>query len=218
LSVPERRGSLQGGKERCLSLLAGGGLGTLAIVGSAITQEEGLLADVTDPLSIAFVKLLMAAALFALVGLPGFYARQAGRAGILGLAGFVMTFFGLMFADVVSTAEYAFVLPQAAATEEGRALISAGWPDSLPVMMSLPVTLIGVLLFGIGIVRANVLPRWVGWIFVSIIPVGIPLGFLHLGPLPIFLGFAAGGYILVRGLANPARSTGPGWQDTANQT
>ena len=200
-----------------VALLSGGGLGTLAIVGSAMVQEESVLADVTDPLSIAFVKLLMVAAMLALIGLPGFYARQAGRAGILGLIGFVMTFFGLMFADVVSTAEYAFVMPEVAATQEGQALITAGWPGSLPVMASLPVTLSGVLLFGIGIVRANVLPRWIGWVFISIIPIGIPLGFVHLGPLPIFLGFAAGGYALVRSLASTARTTEPELRNTANQ-
>lgn len=200
-----------------LALLLGGGLGTLAIVGSAMVQEESVLADVTDPLSIAFVKLLMVAALLALIGLPGFYARQAGRAGILGLIGFVMTFFGLMFADVVSTAEYAFVMPEAAATQEGRALITAGWPDSVPVMAALPTVLIGALLFGISIVRAKVLPRWVGWVFISIIPIGIPLGFIHLGPLPIFLGFAAGGYALVRSLTSIARTTEPELRNTANQ-
>lgn len=201
-----------------LSLLSGGVLGTLAIIGSARVQEESVLADVTDPLSIAFVKLLMIAALLALIGLPGLYARQAERAGVLGLIGFVMTFFGLMFADVVSTAEYAFVMPEAAATQEGRTLLTAGWPDSVPVLAALPTVLIGALLFGISIVRANVLPRWVGWVFISIIPIGIPLGFVHLGPLPIFLGFAAGGYALVRGGVGAARSVEPGLRNATNQT
>jgi hypothetical protein len=201
-----------------LSLLMGGALGTLAIVGSAMVQEEAMLADVTDPLSIAFVKLLMVASVLALVGFPGLYVRQAPRAGVLGLVGFVMTFVGLMFADVVSTAEYAFVMPEAAATPEGRALISAGWFDSLPVMAALPTVLLGALLFGIGTVRAKVLPPWVGWIFVSIIPIGIPLGFVHLGPLPIFLGFAAGGYALVRGGVGAARTAEPGLQNAMNRT
>ena|SRR5258708_1842592 len=44
------------------------------------------------------------------IGLPGMYLRQAGRAGVLGLVGFILVFFGSLLQGAFSTLQ-ATVLP-----------------------------------------------------------------------------------------------------------
>ncbi|MDP9477293.1 MAG: hypothetical protein M3R38_16700 [Actinomycetota bacterium] len=185
-----------------LALLLGAILAIVAIVGHNAVRQASEFADITNSPSVTFVRLLMVGALLVIIGLPGLYARQAERAGVLGLLGFVMTFVGLLFADVVMTANYGFIMPKIAATSEGRALIESGLPDPGFMMLVFPMILIGLLLLGIGIVRAKVLPRWMGLLFVAgvlFIPVAsaVPL-IAHLFSAPIFLAFASCGYALVR--------------------
>jgi uncharacterized membrane protein len=181
-------------------------LAIVALVGHNAVRQASEIADLTNPPSVMFVRLLMVGALLVIVGMPGLYARQAERAGVLGLIGFVLTFVGLLFADVVMTANFGFIMPKVAATTEGRALVEAGIPDPGFMMLVFPMVLIGLLLLGVSIVRAKVLPRWIGLLFIagvlfipvaSAVPVIAHL-FSHLFSVPIFLAFASCGYALVR--------------------
>ncbi len=199
-----------------LALLLGAILAIVAVVGHNAVRQASELADLTNPPSVMFVRLLMVGALLVIVGLPGLYARQAERAGVLGLIGFVMTFVGLLFADVVMTANFAFIMPKIAATSEGRALIESGLPDPGFMMLIFPMILIGLLLLGISIMRAKVLPRWIGLLFIAgvlFIPVASAVPVIsHLFSVPIFLAFASCGYTLTRDTAPVARRHEPAQQ------
>jgi uncharacterized membrane protein len=196
-----------------LALLLGAILAIVAVVGHNAVRQASELAELTNPSSVMFVRLLMAGALLVIIGMPGLYARQAERAGVLGLIGFVLTFVGLLFADVVMTANWGFIMPKVAATPEGRALIEAGLPAPGFMMLVFPMVLVGLLLLGISIVRAKVLPRWIGWLFIAgvlFIPVTFAVPAIsHLFSVPIFLAFAACGYALVRGQGKAARYAEP---------
>ncbi len=101
----------------------------VAIVGDAALGDLSDLEAATNSLSGTFVGLLMGAGLLVILGLPGLYARQAERAGVLGLISFVTTFVGLLFSDVIATEKYAFLFPKLAASPEGRALLNPSLPN-----------------------------------------------------------------------------------------
>ncbi|HEY1513144.1 MAG TPA: hypothetical protein VGF66_05265 [Gaiellaceae bacterium] len=109
---------------------------------------------------------------FGLLGLAGLYARQAVRAGWLGLAGYVLLSLWLVVIMGFSFVE-AFILPHVATASPG--LIQA-WMGTfngpagtfnlgaLPTIWTLsgPVYILGGVLFGIATFRARILPRWAG--------------------------------------------------------
>ena len=109
---------------------------------------------------------------FAVLGMAGLYARQAAKAGRLGLAGFIMLSLWFVLIMGFSFVE-AFILPKLAAAEPG---FVKGWmgmlvgPASkfnlgvLPTLwtLSAPLYMAGGLLFGIATFRAGILPRWAG--------------------------------------------------------
>lgn len=111
----------------------------------------------------------LAMCLLFLVGLSGIYARQAGRAGWLGLAGFVFLLLswwlqtGFVFAE-------AFILPVTVASAPGFVESFLGMfngsPGETPIgSLTTVYAAVGLLymaggiLFGIATVRAGVLPR-----------------------------------------------------------
>jgi hypothetical protein len=128
------------------------------------------LASVTTTFWAVIIGLKFAMCLFFLIGFTGTYARQAEKAGWLGLAGFALltvSFFlqtGYVFTEL-------FVLPVVASTLPGfvdSALgIANGHPGAMDIGAFVPTYsvlglcyLLGGLLFGIATVRAAVLPRW----------------------------------------------------------
>jgi len=130
-----------------------------------------MLASVTTTQWAIIQSLKAAVCLFGMIGLTGLYARQADKAGWLGLAGYLL--FGFFFAHTLPLAyTEAFVLPRLAAEAplfvEGFLGIFNGHPVSmnlgaLPVLYGLAGFagyVLGGLLFGVATVRAGVLPRW----------------------------------------------------------
>jgi len=128
------------------------------------------LASVTTSFWAVIISLKLAMCLFFLVGITGIYARQASKAGWLGLAGFALltvSFWlqtGFVFVEL-------FVLPVVATALPGfvdSALgIANGQPGIMDIGAFVPTYgvlavcyLLGGLLFGIATVRAGVLPRW----------------------------------------------------------
>jgi hypothetical protein len=111
--------------------------------------------------------------LLALLGLTGLYARQADKAGWLGLAGYLL--FGLFwafsvafhFTEAVITPALVVLAPKFV---EGAVGMVSGGPSqvslgALPVvynLVGLAGYLLGGLLFGITTFRSGVLPRWAG--------------------------------------------------------
>ena len=113
------------------------------------------------------------------IGLPGMYLRQAGRAGVLGLVGFILVFFDFLLQGTFSTLQVT-VLPLLAQVAskllEGETL--PGSMFLLLLVFSL-LDVIGAILFGIATIRAQVFPRWTG---VLLIIVGIGAGLLFAFP------------------------------------
>ena len=121
-----------------------------------------------------------------LLGLPGLYARQAERAGIVGLAGTVLIFFGLAMVDGTHTVIDSAVTPALAAVPEAAPLLAAGGPlegamqggmQGTLVAAGGPMLLLGLILLGVSTVRARLLPRWAGALPV-VAALTVPLGFV----------------------------------------
>ena len=150
--------------------------GLAAIAGGAIfagiqpIHPPDELASVTTSLWTVIIGLKFAMCLFFLIGFAGVYARQAEKAGWLGLVGFALltvSWFlqtGFVFVEL-------FVLPVVANALPGfvdSALgVANGHPGAMDIGALVPMYavvgvcyLLGGLLFGIATVRASVLPRW----------------------------------------------------------
>ena len=153
--------------------------------------------------------------LFAALGLTGFYARQAHRAGVLGLIGFAATVFAaayhfyLLLYEAYATVALARDPATQALVGDGPLAHGAGalGPLGFASILAFPI-------FGIATVRAGVLPRPAGWLQIASVPVFF-LSFFVISPdapaplpgvAPIaflyylaFLGYAWGGYALWTG-------------------
>lgn len=151
--------------------------------------------------------------LLVLLGLMGFYAKQADRAGVLGLIGFAATMFAIAyhFYLLLYEAYPAVALAYDKATQD---LIVTGGPLAHGAGALGPLGFAAVFvfpLFGIVTLRAGVLPRLAGWLPILSVPaffVGTMLLPERLpGPLSsiavlyylLFLGYAWGGYALWTG-------------------
>lgn len=119
------------------------------------------------------------------IGLPGMYLRQAGRAGTLGLVGFILLFFGILLQGATFSTVQVIILPFLA---QKAPQLAGG--NSLPLSAFLLLLasglmyIIGAILLGIATMRAHVFPRWTG---ILIIVAGVAL-LLTLPPLPTILG------------------------------
>lgn len=136
------------------------------------------------PWLLVTLVILIGSLLF-VIGLPGMYLRQAGRAGVLGLVGFIMVFFGILLQGATFSTLQVTVLPWLA--QVAPKLLEG---NNLPVgvflllLVSGLLYIIGAILLGIATMRARVFPRWTG---VLLIIAGIGL-LLTLPPLPPILG------------------------------
>jgi hypothetical protein len=138
------------------------------------------------------------AAVLALFGLIGLFARQLHPAGWLGLVGFVTAFVGTALILTQAVVEL-FIIPFIGL--EVPQLMEGPPPPGLDATFMLIAVLFsfGYVLLGIAVVRAAVLPRGVG----VLLAVGGPLFILGSGPIVEIVGtgalFKLGG--LVFGLA-----------------
>ncbi len=187
----------------------------LQIVGFVLHPPSEQVVDVLKSTYGPAHVILFVSWLFALLGLPGFYARQAHRAGALGLICFVLTMFAAAyhFFLLLYEAYATTLLAQDPATQaligEGPLAHGAGalGPFGFLSILAFP-------LFGIATVRSGVLPRWSGWLQIASVPVFflsialVPLDVFSEGGMlsPIamlyyltFLGYAWGGYALWTG-------------------
>ena len=114
------------------------------------------------------MKIFMA--VLSLVGVTGIYLRQVRQTGVLGLIGYVVLgvgYLGILGTQVVGV----FVLPTLAASQPGYvndvlAVATSGTPvgdvGPLPILIKGGgfAYVLGGIIFGIALFRANVLPRW----------------------------------------------------------
>lgn len=187
----------------------------LQVLGFILHPPGERVADVLLPAYGPAHLILFTSWLFALLGLIGFYARQAERAGVLGLVGFAATVFAAAYHFYLLLYE-AYATVSLAGDPATRSLVGDGplahgagalGPFGFASILAFP-------LFGIATVRAGVLPRLAGWLQIVSVPVFaltifvIPPDGLDLlpGVTPIsllyylaFLGYAWGGYALWTG-------------------
>ena len=113
-------------------------------------------------------------AVFMLLGLVGLYARQAEKAGWLGLIGFVLAFIGsaLLGAEEFQAAGLMPFVAAKAPNLIDEAATLAG-PLLVFLLVFLASFVLGFILFGIAAMRVGVLPRWSGLLLI----IGVVLSF-----------------------------------------
>jgi hypothetical protein len=145
---------------------------------------------------------------FLMLGLPGVYASRSKQLGRLGLAGFLLVFFGTLFYAVSS--DYGFNAPVLARLAPQTLDAINAYP-SVVFMDGLFVVLLfsGFILFGIAIQRSQIFPPWsgvliaTGWsLFMICAPLALfvfePLWILAvLGTVMLGLGLGWVGYVLL---------------------
>ena len=147
--------------------------GGILIVGSLFAIAGFLLhpggnnpANYLSPIWFSANLLIMVGALLVSLGLPGMYARQAERAGKLGLIGFM---FPALATNVIT-----------------RSLLTGPPPATYGrlILVALLLELIGPLLLGIATLRAKIFPSWTGWLLIAT-PVIVLVGFFVSLPGPL---------------------------------
>ena len=147
---------------------------------------------------------------FLMLGLPGAYASRSKQLGRLGLAGFLLLFFGTLFYAVSS--DYGFIAPVLARLAPQTLDAINAYP-SVVIMNGLFVLLLflGFILFGIAVQRSHVFPPWSGILIAtgwSLFMICAPLALFLFEPLwilavlgTVILGFGLGsvGYVLLSG-------------------
>ena len=154
--------------------LAGGSalLAGICYVFVGIFHPSNLASSVTTARWAIVHVVACAMSFFAVLGLAGLYARQAEKAGRLGLAGFVMLslwmvlIMGFSFVEVfilprMATADPRFVkawmgMLTGDASELHLGALATLWTLTAPLYM------LSGLLFGIATFRAGIFPRWAG--------------------------------------------------------
>jgi hypothetical protein len=157
-----------------------------AIAGFLLHPGGNNPANYLSPIWFSANLLIMVGALLVSLGLPGMYARQAERAGKLGLIGFTLTFFvGLLF-NVASGAIETFMFPALATNVITRSLLTGPPPATYGrlILVALFLELIGPLLLGIATLRAKIFPSWTGWLLIAT-PVLLLVGFFVSLPGPL---------------------------------
>jgi hypothetical protein len=155
--------------------------------------------------------LTIAMSFFGLLGIAGIYARQVGKAGWMGLAGFVLLSLWLLLVTGFTFFE-AFILPLLASDSPkfaesflGIFTGSAGETSvgALATLWSLlgVVYILGGLLFGIATFRAGILSRWAAGLLglgavMSPAFALLPQSLAPLAAVPVGLGLAWLGFAL----------------------
>lgn len=201
---------------KTLYRLSGGALVAGALmfaVGYLLSPHGEDVSRYASPLYVPGGVLTLLGALGLLIGLSGMYARQAERAGKLGLVSFAMTFLGLAVLEVSTGSVFTFVAPVLAANPETQELVAqpgaldqALGPAFLAYMAPGLLGLnLGILLLGIATLRAGVFPRGAAIILVVGTPAIFVLGGLlgrfgeNVAVAATMLGFVWCGYTLLRG-------------------
>jgi hypothetical protein len=142
-----------------------------ALLSATATGADALVDKSTaNAPMLAFGTVGIVGGLVMLLGLPTWYAVQAGRAGRLGAVGFVMTFLGWAGLQVGTAPLFTYVAPAIYARPGDAELAEPGALDTIGtgfgvyVIATLLLLNLGILLFGIATVRARAFPRPLGWV------------------------------------------------------
>ena len=172
--------------------------GVLAIAGQLLL----ITADPGTPFWIPGSWLALAGTLLVVLGLPGLYFKQADRAGLLGLIGFVLSFVGFLFLVGIQTFD-AFVSPTLASSVATKSLADT---EAIPPLLVFELLcglllIVGPLLFGIATIRAGAFQRWAATILIvgsvaSFITVALH-NWNEISGAIVYLAFACFGFLLL---------------------
>lgn len=190
----------------------------LQVVGFVLHPPSEEIVDVLKPMYGTSHLILLISWICALLGLPAFYARQAHRAGVLGLVGIILTMIAAAYHVYLLLYE-AFATTVLARQPNAEALLGTeglghGAAGAMGALAALPlVSLLAFPLLGIATVRAGIFPHWAGWLQIASVPaffLGMfivssdapgPLGTMGTTPIAwlyylLFMGYAFAGYTL----------------------
>jgi hypothetical protein len=187
---------------RTLYRLSGGTL----IVGSLLMLISSVLGAILYPGHMETTQQLVSStwslvillniigSLLFVIGLPGMYLRQAGRAGVLGLIGFILFFFGILLQGVTFSTAQVVILPFLA--QKAPQLMGTGsGPRGVFLLLIISgfMQIIGTILLCIATMRARVFPRLAGvFLLVSGVAFLLTLGpFLDLLEVVSFIALTA---------------------------
>lgn len=196
--------------------------GGLAALVSGVVSIAGdllrLFVDVEDarsatsaPYALVFLLYLIGTALL-LLGLVSLYAGQSEAAGILGLVGFLTTFFGTVMLVGALWFEL-FITPALAARAPELAEAELGLVGFILVFF---FGVLGWLLFGAATLRARVYPRWSAVLLMAggvVAFVPVPLAGIAFSLAVAWLGF-----VLFTGRsARPEQPSPAGWKPSGGR-
>lgn len=134
------------------------------------------LATITSSLSMISSVVGFIGSVFVLFGLPGVYARQAKQAGVLGLLGFLFVWYVTLYQGVIIPFTSVTIISQIAAHLVPQSVVVATTPPPAwgPFfLVSMVGQVLGILLLAIATLRARVFPRWIGWLLIGTLIVGL---------------------------------------------
>ena len=134
------------------------------------------LATIIGPMSMVSSVIGFIGSILVLLGLPGVYVRQAGRAGILGLLGFLFIWYVNLYQGVIIPFTSVTIISQITAhiVPQSVAIATTPPPAWTPFfMISLVGQVLGILLLGIATLRAKVFSRWIGWLLIATLVMGL---------------------------------------------
>jgi hypothetical protein len=157
-----------------IALIIGAVLSAIGLILSAFDSGTDLQ-SLISPLTMIFSLFTIFGSLLVLLGLPGMYTRQAERAGILGLLGFLFVWYVTLFQGVMISFTNVTFIPLLAAHQVAPSVV-VGTPPSTWTpffIVSLVGQVFGILLLGIATLRARVFPRWIGWLLIATVVLGV---------------------------------------------
>jgi hypothetical protein len=179
--------------------------GALYALGALLHPVGEDLASVTNPSWVPSHLVYWVSAMLMLFGLVGLYARQAAKAGWLGLVGFLLALTGTAF--VGSIFFMASTILPVVATGSSGIFDQVITPSTFVVLVVVVGFVLGYVLFGVATIRAGVFPRWSGPLLIigvslfmisEVSPVDLAISHLiaTLGDVIFGIGLAWMGYAL----------------------
>lgn len=160
-----------------LTLMAGCVLAAIGFLAISLAAHGGGDARYGDPLWQPLYGVLLAGSVLVVLGLPAVLAVHGSAFRRLTLVGYVGIFAPLVMLNVAETTIEAFVMPYL--------LHHGGIPDQTPAglnafeAVALLLFLVGSVCLAVAVVRARVLPRWVGAALIASL---VSLFVVHGGP------------------------------------
>ncbi|MBO0781456.1 MAG: hypothetical protein J2P37_21765 [Ktedonobacteraceae bacterium] len=158
-----------------LALLIGSILSIVYYLSGAFVNGNDL-ASITSPLIMIGSVIGFLGSALVLLGLPGIYAHQAKRAGILGLLGFLFIWYVTLFQGVIIPFSNVTIISQMTAhiVPSSLAVATTPPPAWTPfTLVSMGSEVLGILLLALATLRARIFPRWTGWLLIATLVLGV---------------------------------------------